>query len=149
MNDRIVICKKCGSDVCYRQEINEEIINYSCLGCGFITSTLHKRNSELFEQQWETLPELFKDLSFEDSDGCVWIPNTINIPKKGMVFVNGTSINNWGWSVANYIPVKEEEKEQPDGSYLEFKLDVDNIKHFTNLQYFEALDHLGLLDVEI
>ena len=53
--DKMVICDRCGSDACYVQEVNEEIKNYQCYGCGFITNSLLKQGSQFFEEQMELL----------------------------------------------------------------------------------------------
>ena len=44
MGDNLKICDRCGSDACYVQEVNNEITNYQCYGCGFITNTLQRIN---------------------------------------------------------------------------------------------------------
>ena len=109
--DNLIICDRCGSDACYVNEINEEIKNYQCMGCGFITNSLMKKDSQFLEEQMELLPNLYKELMGEDKEGKVWMPATINIPKQGMVFANGTSAENWNWGAVLSIPVKEDERE--------------------------------------
>ena len=66
--DNLTICKRCGSDACYTQEVTPEIINHFCYGCGFQTNTLMKEGEEFFEQQKELLPELYKDLIYKDEE---------------------------------------------------------------------------------
>ena len=92
MSDKLTTCDRCGSDACYVQEVTNEIQNYMCYGCGFITNSVMKQGSEFLTEQMETLPELYKELMGEDEDtGLVWMPNTINIPEKGMVFADGAN----------------------------------------------------------
>ena len=79
--DKLTICKRCGSDACYSQEVNDSITNYQCMGCGFVSNSLMKPNSDFLNEQSEVLPELYKDLFFEDKDGYIWMPSTVNIPK--------------------------------------------------------------------
>ena len=55
MHDNLVICDRCGSDACYVQEVNNEIKNYMCYGCGFITNSVMKKDSKFLEEQMETL----------------------------------------------------------------------------------------------
>ena len=96
MKDNLTICDRCGSDACYVQEVNHEIKNYMCYGCGFVTNSLMKKGEQFFEEQFEILPELYKELMGEDEDtGLVWMPNTINLPNKGMVFADGKNGSNW------------------------------------------------------
>ena len=49
----MITCPRCGSDACYVQEVNHEIKNYQCYGCGFITNSLLKKGSQFFEEQME------------------------------------------------------------------------------------------------
>ena len=113
MKDNLTICNRCGSDACYVQEVNHEIKNYMCYGCGFITNSLMKKGEEFFESQMETLPELYKELMGEDEDtGLIWMPNTINLPNKGMVFADGKNGSNWAWAAVKAIPMPEDEKDQ-------------------------------------
>jgi len=146
--DKLVICKRCGSDACYAQEVNESITNYQCMGCGFISNSLMKPDSDFTKEQLEILPELYKDLLFEDVDNCLWMPSTVNIPTMGMVFVNGTDKNNWGWSAVKAIPMPEEEKIKfaEKGKNYEYKMDMENIKHFNERDYMDALEYIGVFE---
>ena len=147
--DKLVICKKCGSNACYAQELNEEITNYQCMGCGFITNSLMKTDSDFYKEQIEILPELYKDILYKDEDGLAWMPSTVNIPTLGMVFANGTSTEAWGWSAVKAVVVTEEEKEKyqkPDGTYYEFRMDMDTMKHFEQDNYIDALEYIGVFE---
>jgi len=93
--DDLVTCKRCGSDACYKQEVSEEITNYQCMGCGFQTNTLMTEDNKFYQEQIEVLPELYKDILHKDEDGIIWMPSTTNIPDKGLVFVTGTSAEDW------------------------------------------------------
>ena len=110
--DDLTICDRCGGNACYVQEVNENIKNYFCWGCGFQTTSLMKQGEEFFKQQMETLPDLYKELMGEDEEGKIWMPTVINIPNKGMVFANGTKADNWKWSAVRAVKVTEEEKEK-------------------------------------
>ena len=46
MKDNLTICDRCGSDACYIQEVNNEIKNYMCYGCGFVTNSLMKKEEQ-------------------------------------------------------------------------------------------------------
>ena len=39
MEDKLVTCSHCGSDVCYEHE-QQKIKIWSCIGCGFTTNEL-------------------------------------------------------------------------------------------------------------
>ena len=47
------------------------------------------KGSSVVAQAVETSPELYKDLMFEDKNNRVWLPATITLPEKGMVFLDG------------------------------------------------------------
>ena len=147
MKDNLTTCPRCGSDACYVQEVNHEIKNYMCYGCGFITNSLMKKGEEFFETQMETLPELYKELMGEDEDtGLIWMPNTINLPNKGMVFADGKNGSNWAWAAVKAIPMPEEEQEKfkEKGKNFKFKMDMENIKHYPEGDFMEALEYIGV-----
>jgi len=149
--DNLIKCARCGGDACYVQEVNESITNYMCYGCGFQTNSLMKKGEEFFEQQMETLPDLYKELMGEDDEGKIWMPTVINLPSKGMVFANGTKASNWKWSAVKAIPVKEEEKEKypipnKKGEYYEWRMDMSTITHYDEKDFVDALDFIGIFD---
>ena len=149
MKDNLTICPRCGSDACYVQEVNHEIKNYMCYGCGFVTNSLMKKGEEFFESQMETLPELYKELMGEDEDtGLIWMPNTINLPNKGMVFADGKNGSNWAWAAVKAIPMPEDEKERfkEKGKDYKFKMDMENIKHYPESDFMEALEYIGVFE---
>ena len=149
MKDNLTICPRCGSDACYVQEVNHEIKNYMCYGCGFITNSLMKKGEEFFETQMETLPELYKELMGEDEDtGLIWMPSTINLPNKGMVFADGKNGSNWAWAAVKAIPMPEEEQEKfkEKGKNFKFKMDMENMKHYPEGDFMEALEYIGVFE---
>jgi len=149
MKDNLTICPRCGSDACYVQEVNHEIKNYMCYGCGFITNSLMKKGEEFFESQIETLPELYKELMGEDEDtGLIWMPNTINLPNKGMVFADGKNGSNWAWAAVKAIPMPKEEQEKfkEKGKNFKFKMDMENMKHYPEGDFMEALEYIGVFE---
>tara|TARA_R110001606_G_scaffold205089_1_gene352896 strand:- start:450 stop:908 length:459 start_codon:yes stop_codon:yes gene_type:complete len=147
--DNLIKCDRCSSDACYVQEINQEIKNFQCYGCGFITNSLLVEGSQFFEEQIEMLPNLYKELMGEDENGKIWMPSTVNMPAKGMVFANGKNANNWKWGAVLAVPVKEEEKEKypipnKEGEFYEWRMDMTTIKEFEEKDYIEALDYIGI-----
>ena len=148
--DNLIICDRCGSDACYVDEVNADIKTYFCYGCGFQTNSLMKEGDSFLDQQKETLPELYKDLFHKDKEGKVWMPSAVNIPEKGMIFANGTTIREWNWSAVKAVPVKEEEKEKypipgKKGEYYKWRMDMETIKHFPEREYMDALSYIGAL----
>jgi hypothetical protein len=148
--DNLITCDRCSSDACYMQEVNEEIKNYQCYGCGFITNSLLKPGTQFFEEQMELLPNLYKELMGEDEDGKIWMPTTINLPEKGMVFANGVNIENWKWGAVKALEVKEEEKEKypipgKKGEYYKYRMDMETLKEFEEGDFMDALSYIGAL----
>ena len=148
--DDLIICPKCTSDACYKQEVNEKIKNYMCYGCGFISNTLMKDGEDYWKEQLIVLPELYKDLTHKDGNNQYWIPNTINQSEVGMVFLNGNKDDNWTWSGVKALVVEDKEKLKypipgKPGKYYKHRMDMENIKHFGERGYMDALSYIGLL----
>ena len=147
--DNLQICDRCGSDACYVQEVNDKIKNYMCYGCGFITNSLMKKDEQFFEEQITILPNLYKELMGEDENtGLIWMPNTVNIPEKGMVFADGTNSTNWRWAAVQATSMPEEEKAsfKEKGKDYEYKIDMTTLKHFEERDYMEALEYIGVFE---
>tara|TARA_B100001094_G_C18154665_1_gene785695 strand:+ start:1243 stop:1716 length:474 start_codon:yes stop_codon:yes gene_type:complete len=149
-NDSLTFCSRCGSDACYVQEVNDKIKIYMCYGCGFTTNSLMKVGEPFFEEQMETLPNLYKALMVEDENGLVWMPSTVNIHDKGMVFANGKNKDDWSWGAVKAISVKEEEKEKfpipnKPGEFYKWRMDMKNVKSYKEKDYMDALSHIGAL----
>ena len=148
--DNLIICKHCGSDACYVEEVNQELSTYFCYGCGFQTNSLMKEGSDFYQEQISILPELYKDLLEKDEDEIIWMPSTINLPQQGMIFANGPSKTDWGWAAVKAVPVKEEEKEKypipnQKGKFYEWRMDMTTLKMFREFEYMEALSYIGVL----
>tara|TARA_B100001093_G_C26677637_1_gene949013 strand:+ start:681 stop:1124 length:444 start_codon:yes stop_codon:yes gene_type:complete len=142
--DTIIDCPKSGGDLCYKTEINKDITNYLSLSCGFWTNTLMEKDSKFYTEQVISLPELYKDISWEDpKTNLIWIPNTINIQDKGMVFANGSNAKDWKWSAVKAIPLKESDEAKVEGQT--HKMDMSTIKSFKERDYIDALSYIGVL----
>ena len=150
-NDNLAICPHCEGNACYENKITEDVTTKHCFGCGFCTNSLMKNGEEFFEQQKTVLPELYKDLLFEDKEGLTWMPASINKPMKGMVFIDGTDTNNWGWCGVKATKVTEEEKEKfkilNKEEYYSHKMDMTTKKNFGK-DHMEALDYVGFFNKE-
>ena len=148
--DKLDICPRCGSDACYVTEVNQDINNYFCYGCGFQSNTLMREGEEITEEQMSILPELYKDLRYEDKNGQIWFPSTVNLPKQGMIFADGSTTKNWAWAAVKAVEVKEEEKHKypipkKEGQFYEFRMDMTTVKHFKERDFMEALSYIGVL----
>ena len=145
--DNLTTCKRCGSDACYVQEVNEQVKLYFCYGCGFQANTAMKRDSEFLQQQMEVLPELYKELMGEDEKGTIWMPSVVNIPDKGMVFADGVNSQQWQWAAVKATLMSEEEKIKfkEKGKEFDYKMDMTTLRHFPEREFIEALTYIGVL----
>lgn len=139
-----------GSNACYEstfEQDGQQITTWLCFGSGYTTSTLMTKGSEVVAAALETSPELYKDLMHEAKDGKVWIPATITLPGKGMVFVDGTSKRDWKWSAVKSIELTEEEvksKRYPKGQTQ--KMDMANALKFEQKDFMDALEVIGFYE---
>lgn len=144
--DKLVVCARCGGNACYEQQINSELTTWLDWGCGFTTSTLMTEGSEIVKQAVETSPELYKDLMFKDTSGKTWLPATLTLPEKGMVFIDGTDKSNWKWAAVKAIPLqKTDKKATKDQTH---KMDMKNVKHFEQRDFMTAAEHIGMFEVD-
>jgi len=145
--DKLTVCPRCGSDACYEQDLGADYVVKMCYGCGFTTNTLMTNDSQFLEEQLEVLPELYKDLVYEDKNGQHWMPSTINNYEKGMIYIDGTSTEDWRWAACPAIEISEEEKERfPEEAT--HKMDMQNVKYFSERDFIEALDYIGVFENE-
>ncbi len=140
--ENLTDCKRCGSNACLIQELEETVTGYLCFGCGFTTSTVVLENSELDQHIYNKSPELYKDLRFIDKDGMVWYPAGITLDNQGVVFLDGTSIQDYKWTGALMSPLTEEERHKFPKETTH-KVDFGKAKHFDRNDFMEALDYIG------
>jgi hypothetical protein len=150
-HEEIINCPKSGGDLCYKVQVAPEIYNYLSISCGFWTNSFMTEDHEFYKQQMETLPELYKDLAWVDpKTGLIWLPNTINVEDKGMVFANGTDASNWRWAAVKAIELLEDERKNhpipgKPGEFMKYRMDMKNMKTFEERDYMDALSYIGVL----
>lgn len=139
-----------GSNACYEQSFEQdgkEIKTWLCFGSGFTTSTIMTEGSQAVVDLLETAPELYKDLLHTDNQKRVWLPATITLPEKGMVFLDGTNKENWNWKAVKAIPILQEELDKyPEGQT--HKMDMKNGKEFSKKDFMDALEEIGFYTVD-
>jgi len=140
----------CGSNACYEQLIEDngqEVKTWLCFGSGFTTSTLMTEGSKTLTDLMETAPELHKDLLHKDKEGRIWLPATITLPAKGMVFLDGTSKEDWKWSAVKAVEIPKEDLEKyPEGQT--HKMDMPNGKKFEKKDFMDALEYIGFYKID-
>lgn len=140
--DKLTDCKRCGSNACYEQHINEQLTTWLCMGCGFTTSTVMIEGSQPVKQALDSSPELYKDLLHKDEDGHIWMPATVTLPAKGMVFIDGSTKENWRWAAVKAVEiVKEEKHKYPEGQT--HKMDMKGAQYFNQREFMDALEVIG------
>lgn len=147
MKDNMVTCKRCGGNACYEQNISEEVKTWLCFGCGWSTSSVMDKKGEAAAAARESSPELYRELEFVDDDNLSWFPATITLPEKGMVFLNGTSSKEFGWSAVKAVKLTKEEIKSgkyPEGN--EWKMDMFNKKDFDRRDFMNALEVIGFYE---
>lgn len=148
MKDKLVICRKCGGNACYESKV-EDIISWSCMGCGFSSHTLLSEGSDYQQQHESTLPQLYLDLKFIDIENRAWYPITLNFPENGILFANGSSIQDWRWTAMLAIKIKDEEKskfKKPGtiDEYFTHKMDATTVKHFGANDFMDGAEYTGV-----
>lgn len=147
MINNLLTCPKCEApESCYTTELNEFHKSYVCFNCGFQTNDLMRVGEFNFDEYEESLPELYKELKYTDSENRVWYPHVINIEDKGTVFANGTSKEDWHWSAIKSKKLTKEEKSNPRFKDKKYKSDSSTLKNFGD-DYFEACDYIGFFDI--
>ena len=138
MTEKIVNCKRCGSNACSEMS-DDKITIWVCMGCGFTTNTF--MNLDNTPKAEEVMPNLYKDLKFTDDTGLNWYPNSVTLDNKSMVFADGTSVDDWKWAAVKSIEITDEEKEKfPNSTH---RADMSTIQYFEEKDFMEALDYVG------
>ena len=145
MEDKLVKCSHCGSEMCYATPINETAWAYNCPSCGFTANDFIKDGEYNVEAFEETMPELYKDLKSVDDEGRVWYPIVVQ-NEDGIVFIDGTTKDNWAWSAIKNRSLTEDEikiyveqnKEVPP-----YKSDMNTKRNFGTVGFLEALSYIN------
>jgi len=154
--DKLVICKCCGSDACYESEFTTQdgkVNTWLCMTCGFTSNTTMTADGEALKQTLELTADMIRDLR-QDHDGLAWFPTCITMPDKGMIFpepLKGEEEGDWKWTVVKAIDIPEDEQEkypnpnEPDKFYKK-RMDMKNLKRYEKLEFMDAAEDLGMFD---
>jgi len=141
--DELKICTRCNSDACYKQEVSKDISLELCYGCGFQHNSIMVKDSDFYKEQMEILPEIYKVLMDEDEEEKIWMPTSINVKDKGMVFASGQNRESWNWGAVKAILIPEEDKEKYKDE--KYRADMSTIKYFKERDFMDALSYIGML----
>jgi uncharacterized Zn finger protein len=124
MKELLIDCPRCGGNACHEVS-NDKLTVWSCFGCGFTSnSTL---TEEKLEEVESVIPQLYKDLRFQDEKKLYWYPSTVLLEDKSMVFADGKNKDEWKWAAVQS---------------KEGKADMETIKYFEEKEFIEALDYI-------
>jgi hypothetical protein len=138
MTEKLVNCKRCGSNACSEMS-DDKITIWVCMGCGYTTNTFMTDNNTLKAE--DVMPNLYKDLKFTDDTGLNWYPNSVTLDDKSMVFADGTSVDDWKWAAVKSIEITDEEKEKfPNSTH---RADMSTIQYFEEKDFMDALSYVG------
>lgn len=143
----LVICRRCGGNACLETKLENGLTTWIDFGCGFTASTEITKDSEQLRTIMLTAPELYKDLLFIDSQDIAWLPSTVTLPEKGMVFIDGTGKDDWAWSAVKAVKITEEEKNRfpVDQKY---KMEVRQAKKFSQSDFMDALSEIDFFSLD-
>jgi uncharacterized Zn finger protein len=124
MQESLINCPRCGGNACHEVS-NDKLTVWSCFGCGFTSnSTL---TEDKLEEVESIIPQLYKDLRFQDEKGLYWYPSTVILEDKSMIFADGRNKDEWKWAAVQS---------------KEGKADMETIKYFEEKEFIEALDFI-------
>lgn len=144
VDDGFIVCPRCGSHLCYAQRIPSGDETWMCMSCGFTSTNLMKEGSETEQQVTQSQPKLYLDLKFVDPDGYVWYPAVITVPDAGMVFLDGTSLENYEWVGVPLRPLTKKEQRMKQNKDKTFMMETAKTKHFGKDGFTNAVSEMGI-----
>ena len=150
--EKNIICPNCGSYRCfesYTEPKSEE--SYLCIQCGYMSHSKYLENSDVLNQQLDKSADIIGKLKkFDDKRKIVWLPSVLNMGDRGIIYPEGTDINDWYWKYAKTKQLKEEErKDYPipgkDGEFYKAILDVKEAKTYDKLDFISACKDMGIV----
>lgn len=150
-----IICPHCGEHECFedtqRIDLETEVSSYMCVACGYTSTTLNQEGTPAITQYEELTAELMRDLRWVDpKTNLVWYPIVINFPSFGIIFPDGTSKEDWGWTAApaTEIPLEDQKKYpipgQP-GQFYTKKIDMEKGRKFLSSDFYHACKFIGFI----
>ncbi len=122
-----------------------------CVACGYTSTTLNQEGTPAITQYEELTAELMRDLRWVDpKTNLVWYPIVINFPSFGIIFPDGTSKEDWGWTAApaTEIPLGDQKKYpipgQP-GQFYTKKIDMEKGRKFLSSDFYHACKFIGFI----
>jgi len=143
-----VCCPHCGSSLCYHQDEGNGVESMICMQCGFTTTNQMLEGSETEKAVTAKHPTLYKDLKFKDVHGFIWYPSVITIPGVGMVYIDGSSSENWEWTSTPMRSLTRKERRSGKYGKEQYIAVPSQTKHFGKDGFVQALNSLGFFGYE-
>ena len=140
-----------GKNNCFVQKIGT-MESYLCMDSGYTTNTTYEVGSDVIKQAEEKAPQLVKDLQYIDKKrGLVWFPSVVQVPGIGMIFPDGSSIDDWGYSVAKQVAIPDDDQKKypvpgKKDAFYQSRLDMENLKTFDKLKFEDACEELKIIE---
>jgi DNA-directed RNA polymerase subunit RPC12/RpoP len=149
-------CPHCGSENCFAESnyvevTHKKVTSYMCTGCGYTSTTLNEADSEMIKEYEEVTPQLMLDLKWIDpATNLVWYPMVLNFPHLGIIFPDGTDIQNWAWRAAPAVDVPKEDAEKypipgRPGEFYTRRVDMESSQLFQKEDFASACKFIGLI----
>ena len=150
--ERNVVCPNCGSMRCFESytEPNTEE-SYLCVQCGYMSHSKYLQDSDILNQQLDKSADIIGKLKLYDEDRkIVWLPSVLNMGDRGIIYPEGTDVNDWYWKYAGTKILEEDErKDYPipnkEGEFYKAILDVKNAKTYDKLDFISACKDMGIV----
>ena len=153
MNEEIIECANCGSLTISSKDIKNPdgtlIKRHTCVICGYYTQENYTLENKTLIESF--LPRLYKDLSkMSINTNFFWLPSVLDFSNLAILFADGTSSENWGWTVAPYeiIPKHERPKYPIQGKENEYhthRVSLKHSQHFPKENFISAMTFLNFL----
>lgn len=143
LKDGFVECPHCKSHMCYAQQLDDQE-TWMCLSCGYTSTTAMKEGTATEKAVSEKHPTLYHELRYVDPDGYVWYPAVITVAGKGMVYVNGSSTEDWQWALTPMRRLTSKEQKMRKYRGQEFVADLKCTKYFGKEGFVQAISELGV-----
>lgn len=137
-SESYVKCPVCGE---YKVAIDksEEFESRICIGCGYTTNTMLKKDSgyiDVFESQQTQLVKILK--KYDKSLESYWYPLTLHVEMLGALYPDGTETN-YKWCFVKSIPIPIMERLQypikgETDMYHESRLQVEKPEVFDTFE---------------
>lgn len=147
-------CPVCGSKHCLKENVSDDAedmkYSYLCVKCGYMSSDLHTRDSEIVKTFTNSSPDIVIKLGFFDTEReIVWFPSVIEMGNNGWVYpVSDNESYRWAYSPVVDIP-ETERINYPvmgkPGIFHEKRLAVEKSEYFEQHEFFMALTRLGAI----